>query len=167
MILVRNDIEDVVEIDSLRSQFREEVIGIEIRETQERPQLNVITYYNPPTNRVNSKICEHQRYHGTNTIITGDLNCKHISWGSTTMDNFGSNLCDVLEDQRWVILNDGSKTRYDPASGKEEVLDLIICTPQTLKMRNEFYVGEDVGSNHYALHADLIFKNPMVKSPTY
>jgi exonuclease III len=30
MILVRKDIEDVVEIDSLRSQFQEEVIGIEI-----------------------------------------------------------------------------------------------------------------------------------------
>jgi exonuclease III len=50
MILVHNDIENVDEIDSLRSQFREEVIGIEIRETQNRPQLNVIAYYNPPTN---------------------------------------------------------------------------------------------------------------------
>ena len=48
MILVRDDIQDVIEIESFRTDFLVEVIGVEIKGNHIRPQLNVITYYNPP-----------------------------------------------------------------------------------------------------------------------
>ena len=50
MILVRDDIDGVTELDFLKDQFQHEVIGIEIEGKNRRPGLNVVTYYNPPGN---------------------------------------------------------------------------------------------------------------------
>ena len=47
MIMVRDTIGDVVELDELRIRFRDEVIGIEIKGNTSRPSFNVVTYYNP------------------------------------------------------------------------------------------------------------------------
>ena len=43
MILVKEAIKDVVELDSLRTQFQEEVIGIELLGKDGHPRLNVVT----------------------------------------------------------------------------------------------------------------------------
>ena len=130
MILVKETIADVVELDFLSNQFQEEIIGIEIRGNNRRPGLNIVTYYNPPGNRINSSIfCRRLYGNSYGTIITGDLNCKHLAWGSSHTDPLGTHLSDTLDDQDWIILNDGSKTRMDPRSGKEEALDVIVCTP--------------------------------------
>ena len=53
MILVKETLKNVVELDL---QFQEEVIGIEIRGASNQPSLNIMTYYNPPGNRVNPGI---------------------------------------------------------------------------------------------------------------
>ena len=157
MILVRSDVQDVVELDSLTTTYREEVIGVEIKGDQRRPSMNVITYYNPPGNMINAQIFNLNQYPGTRTVITGDLNSKHLAWGSNTTDPHGKFLLETLNDQNWVILNDGSKTRCDPVTAKEEVLDLIVCSPHTVAILEGFFVGDDdVGSDHYPLHANFI-----------
>ena len=93
MILVRDTILDVVELDFLQTQFQEEVIGIEIKGNDSRPGLNIVTYYNPPGNRVNSGIfCKTLYSNSYGTIITGDLNCKHLAWGSSHTDPLGIHL---------------------------------------------------------------------------
>ena len=46
MILVKDNIGDVIELDFLKTHFQEEVIGIEIKRTETRQGLNVVTYYN-------------------------------------------------------------------------------------------------------------------------
>ena len=102
--------QDIVEIDFLKSQFQEEVLGIEILGNKDRPNLNIVTYYNPPGDRVNPGIFCKTLYNNISTVITGDLNCKHLAWGSNTTDPQGSHLADTLEDQNWLFLNDGSKT---------------------------------------------------------
>ena len=55
MILVRDSVQDVVELD-FDNQFQEEVIGIEIKKKDRRPGLSIVTYYNPPGNRINPGI---------------------------------------------------------------------------------------------------------------
>ena len=46
MILVRGDISDVVEIDELKTKFRnDEVIGAEIKQSPTRPGLKIFTNY--------------------------------------------------------------------------------------------------------------------------
>ena len=167
MILVKDTIQDVIELEFLKAQFQEEVIGIEIKRNINRPGLNVVTYYNPPRNRTNPGIFQRTNYNGNHTLITGDLNCKHHAWGSNSIDPQGTDLAMTLEDHDWIILNDGSKTRADPRSGKEEVLDLVVCTPSTINMKPEVFVGDDVGSDHYPLHCTLTFGNHCPKNPIY
>ena len=70
MILVRDTIGDVIELDFLQTQFQEEVIGIEIKRNDSRPGLNVVTYYNSPGNRSNPGIFQRIHYNnGNNTLI--------------------------------------------------------------------------------------------------
>ena len=56
MILVKDTIQDVIELEFLKTQFQDEVIGIEIKKNDSRPGLNIVTYYNPPGNRINPGI---------------------------------------------------------------------------------------------------------------
>ena len=167
LILVKETIKDVVELDFLKSQFQEEIIGIEIKGNKERPGLNIVTHYNPPGNRINPSIFQNSLYSNSATIFTGDLNCKNLAWGSNSTDTPGSDLLDVLDDQNWIVLNDGSKTRIDPRNGNEEVLDLIIGNSAATRMKPEFFVGDDVGSDHLPLHCDLTFGNPKPDNPVF
>ena len=167
MILVKNCVQDVVELEFLRTQFTDEVIGIEILRKDSRPGLNIVTYYNSPGNKVNPGIFCRSLYSKNSTIITGDLNCKHLAWGSSITDPQGTHLSNTLEDQDWIVLNDGSKTRIDPRSGKEEVLDLMVCTPDSLNMKPEFFIGDCVGSDHLPMHCIFTFGEPHSKNPIY
>ena len=75
MILVKDSVRDVVELGFLQTQFQEEVIGIELLGNGSRPGLSIVTYYNPPGNRVNSGIfCKTLYSNSYGTVITGDLN---------------------------------------------------------------------------------------------
>ena len=85
MILVRDTVQDVVELDNLRTSFNEEVIGIEILGKDSRPGLNIVTYYNPPGNRINPGIFCRSAYNKNSTFFMGDLNSKHLAWGSNTI----------------------------------------------------------------------------------
>ena len=64
-------------------------------------------------------------------------------------------------------MNDGSKTRIDPRNGREEVLDLIIGNTASTSMKPEFFVGDDVGSDHLPLHCELTFGNPQPNNPIF
>ena len=166
MILVKNDIE-VIELDFLHDQFREEVIGIEICGIAGRPAFNVVTYYNPPGQKVNPKIFDKSMFAGKKTLISGDLNCKNKTWGSNSTDNLGTHLKGVIDDENWIVLNDGSKTRCDPITGREEVLDIIMCSPNMTNYNPSFFVGDDVGSDHYPIHIGLSFGYHRSKNPIY
>ena len=167
MILVKDSVVDVVELDFLETLSQHEVIGIEIKKKERQPGINIITYYNPPGNKIDPKILRKSTYPKHGTIILGDLNCKNHSWGSNSTDPQGIHLKDTLDDENWLILNDGSKTRCDPISGKEEVLDIVVCTPEILTMNPEFYVGDDIGSDHYPLHTNLAFHSQQTNPPIY
>ena len=64
-------------------------------------------------------------------------------------------------------MNDGSKTRIDPRNGKEEVLDLVVCTPRTLNMKPEFYVGDCIGSDHLPMHCTFTFDGRQLNDPIF
>lgn len=110
MILVREDIKDVIEIDEAKALFRnDEFIGVEIKKTSNRPSLKVFTYYNPPTTYANANILQFISMQNSKCILAGDLNCKNMSWGSTRTDPYGEKLQDAIDQSGLTILNDGSK----------------------------------------------------------
>ena len=167
MILVRDDIDDVTELDFPQTQFSHEVIGVKILGKNRRPGLNVVTYYNPPGIGTDPAIFGRNLYRCKRTIFTGDLNCKHTAWGSNSTDLQGIELLNTLHDQNWTFLNDGSKTRYDPRNGKEEVLDLVICSEDVLRYGPRFEILEDVGSDHYPILTTLVFDHHQQKNPIF
>ena len=166
LILTRKDIKDIVEVEKVKELFRfDEVLGIEIKQTASRPGMKVFSYYNPPLSSPNKKVFEYLASIQGNCLLSGDLNCKNTYWGSTKTDNRGIELLDTINQNNLVIFNDDSKTRCDPSSGKEESLDLIIGNLDAANIFREFWVGFDLGSDHYPVHISLKFKNPTLLSP--
>ena len=149
-ILKRNDISDVTILHEF-NQFYEEVIGVRINGNGERPTVNIVTYYNPPNILVNPGILRTCYALRGRTVITGDFNCKHRCWGSTKNDQQGHSLLKSINDNYFFILNNGDKTRYDPVSGKEQVLDLILCNSEMVNDFLKWTVDEDIGSDHYPI----------------
>ena len=166
LILVRSDITDVVEIEEVKQQFRnEEIIGIEIKATRKRPRMKIFTHYIPPDTYPNSQVFQFIQRQGGNCILTGDLNCKNQSWGSTKTDRYGEELQNIINQNGLFILNDGSKTRCDPVSGKEEVLDLCLSNYDSLSIFKDFWVGDEIGSDHYPLHVKTQFRDKPLSAP--
>ena len=166
MILTRCDIMEVEEIVEVKNTFRhDEIIGICIKKTNERPGIKVFTYYNPPLMSPNSAIIEYISSIQDNCVLTGDLNCKNTYWGSTKNDGHGIRLLDDVTKNNLLLFNDGNKTRCDPVSGKEECLDLVIGNIRSSTFFKEFWIGSDVGSDHYPVHCVFQFKKAEYKSP--
>ena len=167
MILFREDIPDVIEIEEVKTMFRnDEIIGIRIKGNSDIPAFSIFTYYNPPSTHINKNIIYYVNGQRGNCVITGDLNCKNRMWGSSVTDAFGNELLDAINQSHLFISNDGSNTRCDPFSGKEEVLDLIIHNFDACSLLSKFWVGECIGSDHYPLHASYQFRqeSPFIPS---
>ena len=166
MILTRKDITDVAEIDDVKDMFKfDEVIGIEILKTDSQPGIKIFSYYNPPLSTPNNDILKYISLLRGNCILTGDLNCKNTLWGSSKNEARGIQLLDALNSFNLVTFNDDSQTRCDPVSGKEESLDLVVGNLMSARIFKEFWVGYDIGSDHYPVHATLQFKAPSLASP--
>ena len=158
MILVRSDLENVLEIEEIVELFpRQEVLGIYVQGTALRPGLKIFTWYIPPKCSPQPQVLEYIGNQTENCILNGDLNCKNMIWGSTKTNKFGEELHDQIQKNGLFILNDGSKTRCDPVTGNEEALDLAISNYGPLTMFRDFWVGDDVGSDHYPLHTLIQF----------
>ena len=161
MILTRKDIKNIAEIEEVKTRFQyDEVIGIEILKTATQPGIKIFTYYNPPLSTPNQAILQYIASLQGGCILTGDLNCKNTHWGSSKSDKRGTDLLDTLCNLNLITLNDESKTRVDPVTGKEESLDVIISNPSSAQLLKEFWVGYDIGSDHYPVHVTLQFRNP-------
>ena len=159
MILIRSDISDVSEVEEIRNEFpHHEILGIDIKGNRHRAQLKVFTYYIPPKTMPEPKIFDFLNNQNGNWILTGDLNCKNAIWGSSKTDTYGETLHTLIQDRGLYILNDGSQTRCDPVSGKEEALDVSISNHGALSMFREFWVGDEIGSDHYPIHTLIQFK---------
>ena len=140
MILVRNDVKNVFEIQNCKMKFIEELIGIEIKSNRTRPAFQIYTYYNPPSTQINQKIIELISQQVEPCVLVGDLNCKHVNIGSSKTDSFGKVLMESLDVNNLIVLNDGSPTRCNPHNGASEVLDVAICNQKAIAIFKEFSV---------------------------
>ena len=155
-----------MELEEVKNMFKfDEIIGIEVKETDTRPGLKVFCYYNPPLCSPNTAFFQFMASLQGNCVLAGDLNCKNKFWGSTINDKRGTELLDVLNCNNLITFNDQSPTRCDPFSGKEETLDLMIGNREAATLYKEFWVGLDVGSDHYPVHMTLQFNQPSHASP--
>ena len=91
----------------------------------------------------------------TKTIITGDFNCRHEDFGHDKADKAGNDLVALTNKHNYTKLNDNQPTYTNDLSGKQDVKDLIFCSPELFKSFKEFWVDEDLGSDHNIIIANF------------
>ena len=114
--------------------------------------LQIATIYCPhknPSHEIINTICTRH----DNTIITGDFNCRHENFGHDTADKHGKLLIQYTEDNNFSKLNDNEPTYINDHTGKEDVKDLIFASPTMMKSFKDFWVDEDLGSDHRTINA--------------
>ena len=87
------------------------------------------------------------------TIITGDFNSKHEDFGHDSSDASGRTLVDITNKYRYTKLNDNQPTYTNDITAKQDVKDLIFSSPKMTESFQEFWVDEDVGSDHNTIIA--------------
>lgn len=65
-----------------------------------------------------------------NSILLGDLNAKHSTWGSVVDNRRGTELFDMMNDSAHLILNDGSPTHSSYSYNTMDALDVSIVCPE-------------------------------------
>lgn len=91
-----------------------------------------------------------------NVMLGGDWNSWHTAWGCEEENAYGDILFDFILDSRFILLNDGSKTRINKRNlSRSTAIDLTM-TSANLKEFCEWRVLEDdLGSDHKIVEITL------------
>ncbi|GFY16473.1 RNA-directed DNA polymerase from mobile element jockey [Trichonephila clavipes] len=121
-----------------------EVQGIRIQ-WRGKP-LDIIIVYHPP----NHKPLPPALFNllNKNSIIVGDLNAKHPSWGCSCSNARGEELLQLLDDTESIILNDGTHTFTSYSYNTSAALDIAI-TSSELFPQCSWRVLDTIGSDHF------------------
>ena len=114
--------------------------------------LQIATIYCPrknPSHEIINTICTCHN----NTIIMGDFNCRHENFGDDTADKHGKLLIQYTEDNNFSKLNDNEPTYINDHTKWEDVKDLNFAPPMMMKSFKDFWVDEDLGSDHRTINA--------------
>ena len=100
-------------------------------------------------------------------IIMGDFNAHNPIWGSSSLNNKGKNVEDLLNKEGLCIFNDGSNTYLHPGNGSYSAIDLTICDPSLL-LDFSWRVHDDLcGSDHFPIILQNLFPSGSGKVPRY
>lgn len=133
----------------------DQIISIRIVNSQNQP-LNIVSYYNPPGKYVNKTLLKNWT---KNSIIIGDLNCPNTEIGCNRTTTPGRDLVNFLEASDFFLQNPGLKTRRNPIDQTEELLDLVITSPDINHLYLETKIYEESNlSDHYIVVANLNFQ---------
>ena len=114
--------------------------------------LQIATIYCPhknPSHEIINTICTRH----DSTVITGDFNCRHENFGHDTADKHGKLLIQYTEDHNFTKLNDNEPAYINDHTGREDMKDLIFASPMMMKSFKNFWVDEDLGSDHRTINA--------------
>lgn len=87
-------------------------------------------------------------------IIGCDANAHHSSWGSTNINKRGESLYNYLLNEEACVLNEGDSPTFC-SNGREEVLDITICSPSLVHLIHNWHVSDDPSlSDHNHIRFD-------------
>jgi len=93
-------------------------------------------------------------------FLLGDYNAHSIAWGDDKSDSAGNKLQNFIQKNDLIFMNDGSKTRVDPASRVETAIDLSICDPN-IHLDFSWYRDQDLwDSDHFPIHIKSVIPLP-------
>ena len=120
--------------------------------TTPKDKIQIATVYcprrQPSTELIEKLLTRHDK-----TILSGDFNSKHENFGHDKSDKSGRGLVYITEKHKMTKLNDNGPTYVNDTTGKEDVKDLIFSSPALTQNFKEFWVDEDLGSDHKSILA--------------
>ena len=160
-ILVRNGINFVVNSIPTSGATSNKQLTITIQTTT--GTLHISTLYCPegrPSREIIEGFCL-----GRDVILTGDFNSKHESFGNKTRTPGGNLLQETIVDMNLTLTNDNTSTHTCDSTNDKDILDLMFISPPIIPHFRDFWVGEDLGSDHNTIigvfsHTLLIDKLP-------
>ena len=81
-------------------------------------------------------------------LVIGDLNCPHHAFNSRTSNEYGSRLLQLINNENFILLNDGQPTYYSSATGQPNLLDLVLSDLEMSKLVESCVTQGDIGSDH-------------------
>lgn len=84
-------------------------------------------------------------------IVVGDFNGHNQIWGSTTTDQRGKMIEQLIHKENIVILNEGNHTRLDSGSGTFTAIDLSLCDPKLAPNINWEVIEDQHDSDHFPI----------------
>ncbi|GFW79721.1 putative RNA-directed DNA polymerase from transposon BS [Trichonephila clavipes] len=131
-----------------------EYLGISVRSKDHT--ITIKNLYHPP----NSQHFDTNRMEGLfddNTIILGDFNAKNTTWGSTITNARCLVLSNLVNDQAFLCLNDGTHTFRSNSYGSTDVLDLTFISPGLFPYCS-WRLLDNIGSDHRPILVEIDLK---------
>ena len=126
-----------------------ELLAINIKMNHE--SITLISYYNPPSEKISDKLIEIIKTHKLNYLLCGDLNAKSRSLGCRLNNSNGTIFESIMCNNDFIVLNDENSTYYSfNSSVEDDILDLAICSPSILDriVRFEVLSNDEMTSDH-------------------
>ncbi|UYV74128.1 hypothetical protein LAZ67_11002196 [Cordylochernes scorpioides] len=124
-----------------------EIQGIKLYQETGEPIL-LFNIYHPP-DKPGPELQQITHLLTDKTILLGDFNSKHSTWGCNETNNCGEALSNYLDNTDLLCISEGP-TYVSNSYGIPQTLDLVITTPQ-LAHQTLTQVLEGVGSDHLPL----------------
>ena len=146
-----------------------DAVGLEITS---KITFHIISCFISPNKQFTSNNLDNMfRISSTPTLITGDFNSWHKSWGSLANSRKGNTLHNFINNSNFILLNDKTPTHLS-TFGSMTNIDLSFCSPE-LSIHSKWKVASDPhGSDHLPIciamfhqeKTDKLFNKPKFKT---
>jgi hypothetical protein len=84
------------------------------------------------------------------TLLLGDLNGHHGAWGSTDVNNRGTEIYNIITHHNLSILNEAGDNTFinSKRHTSNSLLDLALCTPSTVRYISSCHTLNHLGTQH-------------------
>ncbi|XP_058448897.1 uncharacterized protein LOC131428855 [Malaya genurostris] len=115
-------------------------------------QVTVVSIYIPPSSaQYQTALSELLDKLDGPVIFLGDFNAHHLAWGSSSSNALGRFIANTTLDRNLVILNSGSPTRIDPATGHTSAIDVTFCSKSLAPKFTWRTLSDTHNSDHFPI----------------
>jgi hypothetical protein len=116
-----------------------------------KQKINLFSIYNHPHDKLDSNNLEDIDNRNEPAIIIGDLNAKHKMMHSSSTNENGKILYNLLLDSNLIMMNQDKPTHVNEKSIKLDILDYVLTTTKAAKLIDECTTLDEIGSDHFPI----------------
>lgn len=143
------------------SELQHTTIQIQMPNLPNQPKITVSNIYIPPNQNIRTQdITNITSRLQAPYIILGDLNAHNRIWGSSTNNNRGNIIQNILENcDNLILLNNGQPTRFNALNGTCSAIDITMATNDIAYLLQWNPHNDLCNSDHFPLFINLQAEN--------